>query len=377
VADPSLHNAELIGQEVAVARLKAFTELFAASGTATGHILLIGDDGMGQSTIAMAVANEREVGFQKVTASSIEAQSDLTAIFTNLRWMQVLLLSDLQLLRKPISEKLRGALRDLKLTVLIGQGPAARNHVMEIKPFTLIATCPRKSDCPADLFNEFSLVLTLQPYSKTELQALAVRIGKSAGISVELGAAELIARASDGRPDHIASTLLRLTKVTNKVVLSEEDTARAFAAFGIAVRPDVSQNGVGSIGKLSGQEFESMISDLLNRMGFRAEMTKTTGDGGIDIIAMLDKPIVGGRYLFQCKRFAPENLVGASTVRDFYGAVTADRAVKGVFITTSSYTAQAREFGERAGVELIDLRQLERLLVEYGATDPTDDLKLR
>jgi restriction system protein len=64
-------------------------------------------------------------------------------------------------------------------------------------------------------------------------------------------------------------------------------------------------------------------------------------------------------------------------VRDFYGAVTADGAVKGVFITTSSYTAQALEFGERAGVELIDLRQLERLLVEYGATDPTDDLKLR
>jgi restriction system protein len=95
--------------------------------------------------------------------------------------------------------------------------------------------------------------------------------------------------------------------------------------------------------------------------------------GGIDIIAMLDKPIVGGRYLFQCKRFAPENMVGAPTVRDFYGAVTADRAVKGVFITTSDFTTQAREFAERAGLELIDLRQLEKLFHEYGVAILQDE----
>jgi restriction system protein len=167
--------------------------------------------------------------------------------------------------------------------------------------------------------------------------------------------------------------LRRLAKAINKAVISEEDVARAFAAFGIAVRSDESHDGVGSIRDLSGVEFESLISGLLTRMGFQAEMTRTTGDGGIDIIAMLDKPIVGGRYLFQCKRFAPENLVGAPTVRDFYGAVTADRAVKGVFITTSSYTAQAREFAEKAGVDLIDLTQLEKLFLEYGLIQLAED----
>ncbi|MGA2439071.1 MAG: restriction endonuclease [Acidobacteriaceae bacterium] len=373
MADSSLHYAEIIGQEDAVARLKAFTKLFASSGATPAHILLIGNAGMGKTTIAITVANERKVRFQQTTAASIAVQGDLTALVTNLLEGQVVLLSNIQFLRKPILEKLRGALRDAKLTITIGQGPAARAHVMEIHPFTLIATCPRKSDCPADLFNEFSLVLTLQPYSKNELQALAVSIGKSAGISLEPGAAELIARASDGRPGHIASTLRRLAKAINKAAISEEDVARAFAAFGIAVRSDASHEGAASIRDLSGVEFESLISGLLTRMGFQAEMTRTTGDGGIDIIAMLDKPIVGGRYLFQCKRFAPENLVGAPTVRDFYGAVTADRAVKGVFITTSSYTAQAREFAEKAGVELIDLVQLEKLFLEYGLTQLAED----
>jgi restriction system protein len=117
---------------------------------------------------------------------------------------------------------------------------------------------------------------------------------------------------------------------------------------------------------MSGIEFEKLVSTLLERMEFRAEMTKTSGDGGIDIIAVLDKPIFGGKYLFQCKRYGTENLVGAPTVRDFYGAVTADKALKGVLITTSDFTAQAREFAERVDVELINLPQLRNLLAQHG-----------
>jgi hypothetical protein len=299
---------------------------------------------------------EESIWFTERSAASLVTVEDFAATIKNLGLQKghFFLLSNLHRLRKLHWSGVRSVMRD-------------------DKPFTLIATCPRRSDCPADLFNEFSLVLTLQQYSRTELQTLAVSIGKSAGISLEPGAAELIARASDGRPGHVASTLRRLAKAINKAVISEEDVARAFAAFGIAVRSDESHDGVGSIRDLSGVEFESLISGLLTRMGFQAEMTRTTGDGGIDIIAMLDKPIVGGRYLFQCKRFAPENLVGAPTVRDFYGAVTADRAVKGVFITTSSYTAQAREFAEKAGVDLIDLTQLEKLFLEYGLIQLAED----
>ena len=101
-------------------------------------------------------------------------------------------------------------------------------------------------------------------------------------------------------------------------------------------------------------------------MGFRAEMTKATGDGGIDIEAVLDKPIVGGRYLIQCKRFAPESLVGSPTVREFYGAITADRkAIKGILIRTSGYTSQALEFADGLPIELIDGVRLADLLSLY------------
>lgn len=92
-------------------------------------------------------------------------------------------------------------------------------------------------------------------------------------------------------------------------------------------------------------------------------MTRATGDGGIDIVAHLDKPIVGGRYLIQCKRFTGP--VGAPIVREFYGAVQADRmAVKGILITTSGFTDQAREFAENLPIELVDRSRLDILLAD-------------
>jgi Holliday junction resolvasome RuvABC ATP-dependent DNA helicase subunit len=357
---------DIIGQADIVARLKAFTDLFSASGGAPGHILLIGDDGMGKASFAIAVADELDVGFQEVDAASLEIIGDVTALMTNLKLKQVLLLTNIHQLRKVTIERFRESLHEGKLTINIGQGPAMRKFAMELSPFTLVATCTKKADCPAELLREFSLVLSLQPYSTPELQALAESIGKTEGISLDAGAAALIAKSCDGRPGHIESMLRRVVRAVNKSALTVDDVQKAFDAFGINVRPDTTPNVSDNLQNLSGQDFEKLIETLLTRIGFQAEMTKTTGDGGIDIIAKLDKPIFGGLYLFQCKRFAPDNLVGAPTVRDFYGAVTADRAVKGILITTSDFTAQAREFAQRVGVELIDITQLQKLFVEYG-----------
>jgi hypothetical protein len=129
---------------------------------------------------------------------------------------------------------------------------------------------------------------------------------------------------------------------------------------------DFGSAGPADLNALSGVEFEKLITTLLGRMGFRAEMTKATGDGGVDIVAAVEGPIVGGKYLFQCKRFAPDHPVGVATVREFYGVLAADRrAVKGILVTTSGFTAQAREFAQNVPVELVDGNQLGRLLAQY------------
>jgi Holliday junction resolvasome RuvABC ATP-dependent DNA helicase subunit len=364
---------DIIGQNEIVARLRAFTDLSSASGGTAGHILLIGEDGMGKASFAAAVADELDVGFQEIDAARLQVQGDFTSIMSNLRDRQVLLLKNLHLLRRTMVVGVQEIMRDGKFAIIIGQGPAARTHIMELRPFTLIATIPKKSECPSELLREFSLILSFQPYSIPELQSLAHSMEKPEGLSLDEGAASLIARSCDGRPGHIESTLRRIVRALNKSALTEDDVLRAFDAFGINVHPDTPPNLSDNLQTLSGQDFEKLIEALLTRMGFKTEMTSTTGDGGIDIIAVLDKAIVGGRYLFQCKRFAPDNLVGAPMVRDFYGAVTADRAVKGILITTSEFTVQAREFARRVGVELIDLEQLQKLLLEYHLIELQND----
>ena len=88
------------------------------------------------------------------------------------------------------------------------------------------------------------------------------------------------------------------------------------------------------------------------------------------MVALTSRPCwtahsVGGRYLIQCKRFAPDTLVGSPTVREFYGALVADRrAVKEILITTSSFSAQAREFAANLPIELIDGDALANLLAQ-------------
>jgi restriction system protein len=120
--------------------------------------------------------------------------------------------------------------------------------------------------------------------------------------------------------------------------------------------------------ELSGPEFEVLVTTLLTGLGFRTELTQATGDGGVDIVAYLDRPLVGGKYLAQCKRFAEDKPVGTPAVREFYGAFVADRsAVKGIFITTSSFTPQAREFARNLPIELIDGSQLNALLKQHEA----------
>ena len=72
---------------------------------------------------------------------------------------------------------------------------------------------------------------------------------------------------------------------------------------------------IDSLLKLSPVEFEELIKTLLTKMQFKASTTKVSGDGGIDIIARNEQPIVGGKYVVQCKRYKLGNNIGEPIVR--------------------------------------------------------------
>lgn len=114
---------------------------------------------------------------------------------------------------------------------------------------------------------------------------------------------------------------------------------------------------------LSSVEFELLCKNLIDKMGFVTEITKASSDGGIDIIAYSNKPMISGKYIIQCKRYS--GYVGEPIIRDLYGVITAERANKGILITTGSFTKAATQFAENKQIELINGYELSKLLEIY------------
>lgn len=107
--------------------------------------------------------------------------------------------------------------------------------------------------------------------------------------------------------------------------------------------------------------FESLCQELLREAGFESvTVTGRSGDEGIDGIGVLQvNPLVSFKVLFQCKRY--KHAVGPDKVRDFRGAMMG-RADKGIILTTSTFTADAKKEAIRDGVPAIELVDLEKLI---------------
>jgi hypothetical protein len=116
--------------------------------------------------------------------------------------------------------------------------------------------------------------------------------------------------------------------------------------------------------KINCYDFEKLIGSLFQKMGFEVEVTQSSGDGGVDVIAYYNNPVFKGKYLVQCKHWNQQ--VGQPEIRDLYGTVMHDKAIKGILITTSTFTDQALSFANDVGIECIDGKILYALLQKYN-----------
>src|SRR5690606_21100854 len=119
--------------------------------------------------------------------------------------------------------------------------------------------------------------------------------------------------------------------------------------------------------------FEQVIVELLVAMGYggshrnASEQLGKSGDGGVD--GVINEDVLGlDRVYVQAKRYAPGSAVGRPEIQAFTGSLVGLGASKGVFVTTSTFSAQAVEFASRIPqrVILIDGRRLTELMVEHG-----------
>lgn len=117
--------------------------------------------------------------------------------------------------------------------------------------------------------------------------------------------------------------------------------------------------------------FERVVVELLVAMGYGGSLEDAgqrigrSGDGGIDGIIKEDRLGLDAIYI-QAKRW--QGNVGRPEIQKFVGALQGQRARKGVFMTTSAFSAEAVDYVSRidARVVLLDGRQIARLMIDHG-----------
>lgn len=158
---------------------------------------------------------------------------------------------------------------------------------------------------------------------------------------------------------------------TESEEISEDKTPEEYIELGYQkVSNDLEIDLLNRVVTCSAEFFEKLVIDLLVKMGYggsrkdASERIGKSGDEGIDGIIKEDKLGLDIVYI-QAKRWNT-TVVGRPEIQKFAGALQGQRAKKGVFITTSTFSNNARDFSSKIDnkIVLIDGRELAKLMID-------------
>ena len=127
------------------------------------------------------------------------------------------------------------------------------------------------------------------------------------------------------------------------------------------------QRQLARVRDLPWQHFETLLGEAFSRRGYSVVENGGAGSA-VDLVLRKD----GEMFFVQCRQRKVFK-VRAKPVRELVEAIAARHAAGGVFVCASTYTAQAREFAERCGIELIDGAALEQMVSEAQVPEPFMD----
>lgn len=114
--------------------------------------------------------------------------------------------------------------------------------------------------------------------------------------------------------------------------------------------------------------FEALCADLFQKMGYSAQVTPPTNDGGYDIVLTKDS----SKTIVECKCYSVGHHIGRPTIQKLVGANSIAHADHMLFVTTSNYSSGAIEYAASSGVSLINGSELLKLLSTYGFLHKND-----
>ena len=166
----------------------------------------------------------------------------------------------------------------------------------------------------------------------------------------------------------------------------DQDTQTPQEAIEVAyqrLRQDLADEILQTIKSCTPAFFERLVIDLLVSMGYGGTRTDAgkaigrSGDDGIDGIINEDRLGLDVIYI-QAKKW--ENTVGRPEIQKFAGALQGQRAKKGIFITTSTFTKDAQDFAAKidSKITLVDGASICQLMIDYGVgVNPVASFELK
>lgn len=136
------------------------------------------------------------------------------------------------------------------------------------------------------------------------------------------------------------------------------------------------------IGKISPYDFEHLVVRLLIKMGYgdlsqnQDAVTKKSGDEGIDGVVTSDEFGFDSVYI-QAKKWKSDSVVGRPEIMKFMGALAGQGATKGLFITTTKFSAEAIEYASKQlqhKIVLVDGKRLTELMIKFNLGVSVEDV---
>ena len=230
---PSTLN-EYIGQEDMKKNLSVFIKASNTRNEALDHVLIYGPPGLGKTTLAHVISNEKGSNIKVASGPAIEKTGDLASILSMLEPGDVLFIDEIHRLPKVVEEVLYAAMEDYAINIVVGKDSSAHSITIDLPPFTLVGATTRVGDVSAPLRDRFGIVFKLDYYSLEDIKKIVIRTSKVYSNLMPEDAADELARRSRGTP-RIANRLFRRVRdfatVVNNGVIDLEVTKTALNAL--------------------------------------------------------------------------------------------------------------------------------------------------
>ena len=211
---------EFIGQQFIKSNLEAYIESSKKRKKNLDHIILYGPPGLGKTSLAHIISNEKNVNFHSTSGPAFTKKGDLVTLLSNMMDGDILFIDEIHRLSPIIEETLYPAMEDYKCDYVIGSGPSARVVQISIEKFTLIGATTRLGLLSRPLRDRFGIPLQLSFYEPEDLMKIIILNSKKLKFLISEDSAYEIAKRSRGTP-RIAIRLLK--RIIDFSIVNEED----------------------------------------------------------------------------------------------------------------------------------------------------------